>query len=233
MTPEKLPQIGSTSVQPEAILFDLDGTLLDSLPGITFAVHHAFEQCSLPIPQADIRSYIGPPIRSILSKLAGGISPTTLDQLEQSFRAIYDAEGWRRTPHYPDAIATLHTMRAHNIRLFVVSNKPIHAATLILQAAGTFELFDAILTRDCAPPHYADKIAMIQHLISTHHLDPNACLMVGDTMEDAYAASQIPMRFVFMTHGYGDIPESDTIPVAMRLNHFSNFLPKLIKEFAR
>jgi phosphoglycolate phosphatase len=233
MTPEKLAPINLTSVLPEAILFDLDGTLLDSLRGITFSIHRAFEQCSLPIPQADICGYIGPPIRTILSQLAGDIPVATLNRLEQSFRSIYDTDGWRRTPHYPGAIAALHTMRDHNIRLFVVSNKPIHTATLILQAEGTFKLFDAVLTRDSGTPHYANKIEMLQHLISTHHLDPSACLMVGDTMEDAYAASQIPMRFAFMTHGYGDIAESDTIPVAMRLNHFSDFLPKLIKEYAQ
>jgi phosphoglycolate phosphatase len=218
---------------PQAILFDLDGTLLDSLPGIEFSIRSAFAQCALPEPQKNIRSLIGPPIRSILASLAGDVSPSTLDRLEQAFRTSYDSEGWSMTPHYPAATNVLRSLHSKGVRLFVASNKPIHIATRILQEEGTFALFEAVLTRDSRIPPYAGKLEIMQCLIEAHDLDPGRCLMVGDTMEDVEAAAHIPMRIAFMTHGYGHLPESANASVVMRLNHFSELLPNLAKEFAQ
>ena len=65
---------GSIETQrlPKVILFDLDGTLLDSLPGIRHSAEAAFTQCALPLGQAEVRSLIGPPIRIILQRMAAG-----------------------------------------------------------------------------------------------------------------------------------------------------------------
>jgi phosphoglycolate phosphatase len=76
---------------PRFLLFDLDGTILDSLPGISYSVQQAFDVCGLPLPDCQLRSMIGPPIRTILS-LAGQVTNTAvLDALEQAFRRIYDS----------------------------------------------------------------------------------------------------------------------------------------------
>jgi phosphoglycolate phosphatase len=219
--------------QPQAILFDLDGTLLDSLPGIEFSIRSAFARCGLPEPQKSIRTLIGPPIRSILANLAGDVTSSTLDRLEQAFRVSYDSEGWCMTPHYPAATDALHALHAGGVRLFVASNKPIHIATRILQSEGTFSLFESVLTRDSRTPPYSGKLEIMRSLVESHHLDPQRCLMVGDTMEDAEAAAHVPMRFAFMTHGYGQLSESAHAPAVLHLNHFSELLPHIAKEFAQ
>jgi len=136
-----------------AVLFDLDGTLLDSLPGIEYSARAAFAECGLAIGEIELRTLIGPPIRTILAKMAladttGGLSEEQLDRLVQAFRASYDSEGWRRTPHYAGAAELLRELCAQGKRLFVVTNKPRPISLRILEAGGTLGLFEEVVTRD-------------------------------------------------------------------------------------
>jgi len=221
--------------QTTAVLFDLDGTLLDSLPGIEYSARAAFAQCGLTIGEVNLRSLIGPPIRTILATMAltdstRGLSEDQLDRLVQAFRGSYDSEGWKMTPHYEGAQQALRAMRANARRLFVVSNKPRHISLRILEAEGTLELFDEVVTRDSREPTYKDKQEMIHSLIQRHGLQPQNCLMVGDTMEDAVAASQTGMTYCLMTHGYGDVPLTSEVPVAFRFDRFSQLMFALTQE---
>lgn len=217
------------------LLFDLDGTLLDSLPGIQYSAHAAFQQCGLEIGKVDLRSLIGPPIRAILLRMAlthaaGGLGDKDLDRLETAFRASYDSEGWKMTPHYPGAAEFLRAMRAEGRRLFVVSNKPHHISVRILEAAGTLGMFEEVVMRDSREPPYRDKREMMRSLMDRHMLQPQESLMIGDTMEDAEAASDIGIRFCLMTHGYGDVPDGSVVPVAFRFHHFSELRPTPAQE---
>lgn len=207
-----------------AVLFDLDGTLLNSLPGIEYSARAAFRACGLPMAEVDLRSLIGPPIRTILSRLflnapAEGYE-RLLDCLEQAFRASYDSEGWQKTYHYAGAFAMLTQMKEQGIRLFVVSNKPRHISLKILEAEGTLQCFDEVVTRDSRTPPYRSKYEMISHVSAEQALQPESCLMVGDTIEDANAAAMAGIQFALMTHGYGYIPSDGKVPVALRLDSF-------------
>lgn len=206
---------------PDTVLFDLDGTLLDSLPGIQHSILSAFRTCGLPMADVDLRSLIGPPIRTILSRLAEGASAkVNLDYLERAFRASYDSEGWQKTFHYTGAASMLKQMKEQGLRLFVVSNKPRHVSLKILEKEGTLKYFDQIITRDSREPQYAGKYEMICYVLTEQMIQPEDCLMVGDTMEDAEAAAATGMQFCLMTHGYGDVPQDSNVPVVLRLNSF-------------
>jgi len=216
---------------PQILVFDLDGTLLDSLPGIRHSVEAAFRACGLAVGEVDLRSLIGPPIRTILARMAAKPpSDEELDQLERSFRWSYDCEGWKMTPHYDGAAEALRRLQAEGGRLFVVSNKPRHISMKILEAEGTAELFEEIVTKDSRSPLYRDKQEMMRYLLQKWKIAPAGCLMVGDTMEDAEAASETGMEFCLVTHGYGAVPESSGIPVAFRIDHFSELVPASARE---
>lgn len=218
---------------PRNVLFDLDGTLLDSLPGIQYSAEAAFRACGLAADKVELRSLIGPPIRTILQRMAAKpVGDEELDALERSFRWSYDTEGWRMTPHYEGAAESLRTLKGGGRRLFVVSNKPRHISILILEREGTLELFDEVMTRDSRVPPYKDKREMVSKLLQKWDLAQGECLLVGDTMEDAEAASDSRMQFCLMTHGYGDVPEGTGVPVAFRFNHFSELVPTAAQEKA-
>lgn len=213
---------------PDTVLFDLDGTLLDSLPGIRYSIVEAFRSCGLPMNDVEMRSLIGPPIRTILSSLSvsssGEEKERHLDCLERAFRASYDSEGWQKTYHYAGTVAMLKQMKEQGLRLFVVSNKPRHVSLKILERERTFEYFDQVVTRDSREPRYAGKLEMISYLLTERVIQPENCLMVGDTIEDAEAAATAGMQFCLMTHGYGDVPQNSNVPVALRLDSFAKLM---------
>jgi phosphoglycolate phosphatase len=215
---------------PGCILFDQDGTLLDSLPGIEFSVRAAFLACGIRPPEVSLRSMIGPPIRTILSKAGEVTDAAVLDALEKAFRVSYDGEGWRKTACYPDASRVLHALRERGRRLFVVSNKPLHISLESLKAEGIFDLFEAIVTRDSRVPAYSGKVEMTRTLMEERLIAPEDCLFVGDTMEDAEAAAAAGVRFAYMTHGYGVIRENAPVRVDFRFDSFLQLLPLTAKE---
>jgi phosphoglycolate phosphatase len=213
---------------PQCLLFDLDGTLLDSLPGIAYSVAAAFNAAGLPEPTSDLRRFIGPPIRTILSRAATTEDSALLDTLERAFRASYDTEGWRKTPCFPGVLEVLASMKGAGHRSFVVSNKPRHVSCKILAMQGILDHFEQIYTRDSTEPPYASKAAMLKALLADHRLDSKDCVMVGDTMEDADAAALHRISFIFMEHGYGDISLAQ--PVMLKLGNFSELMPYLAAE---
>jgi phosphoglycolate phosphatase len=217
---------------PQAIFFDLDGTLLDSLPGIMFSIEEAFAACGIAMQPIDLRRAIGPPIRTILAHAATQTATSSdLDLLESAFRSSYDSQGWQKTLLFPDSDSALREAHSLGVQLFVVSNKPRHISIKILEREGLAHLFDSIVTRDTSNPPYTGKAGMIDHLLQAFQLDPVRCIMVGDTEEDACAAAATQVPFAWMTHGYGQIPLGLT--VAFRINSFSELLPTLTKESAQ
>lgn len=216
---------------PQALLFDLDGTLLDSLPGIAFSIEQAFAACNLPMQALNLGEVIGPPIRTILALAALQATDSDLNQLERAFRSSYDSEGWQKTLLFPGSTPMLHEASVLGIRLFVVSNKPRHIAIKILERESVISLFTAILTRDSSDPPYRSKAQMIEQLLRAFQLDAARCIMIGDTAEDAVAAAEMLVPFAWIAHGYGTIPPS--LDVTLRINSFPELLPTLVKEFAQ
>lgn len=214
---------------PACILFDLDGTLVDSLPGIEFSVREAFSQCKLPLAKKSLRDLIGPPIRTILSRAGNVADERCLDALERAFRSSYDSEGWRKTTSFPDVERVLRMMHERGHRLFVVSNKPRHAALRILEHERFRPYFEAVVTLDSRSPHYRGKGEMIGDLLAEQGIVQEECVMVGDTAEDGKAAATAGIKFIQMTHGYGAASSLSSIPVARTLDSFSQFFP-LINE---
>jgi phosphoglycolate phosphatase len=111
---------------PQCVLFDLDGTLLNSIPGIAYSVAAAFRAAGLPERTLDLRRLIGPPIRTILSRAAEATDDALLDELEWHFRVSYDSEGWGQTLCFPGVPELLETLKRNGHRLFIISNKPRH-----------------------------------------------------------------------------------------------------------
>lgn len=213
---------------PQCVLFDLDGTLLDSIPGIAYSVKAAFHAAGLPERSINLRQLIGPPIRTILSQAAPTDDPVLLDQLERHFRASYDNDGWQQTVCFPGTLELLEAMKASGHRLFIISNKPRHSAARILEALGIASHFEQIYTRDSLEPPYASKANMLEALLTDHQLAAVDCVMVGDTMEDASASALHKISFIFVEHGYGEISLAQ--PVLLKLGSFSEFMPFLAVE---
>jgi phosphoglycolate phosphatase len=185
------------------VIFDLDGTLVDSLPGIEYSVDCALRDQSYPARTYELRPLIGPPIRNILQTVSGEADPGALDALEAAFRVTYDSEGWTKTLLQPGAKETLSWIASSGARNYVVTNKPRHPATRIAEHLGLPALLSEMVSPDCAAPPYRSKAAMIQSLMQGDDVHAGNSLVVGDTQEDLSAAREVGMAAVIVTTGYG------------------------------
>lgn len=193
----------SSLIHTRAVLFDLDGTLVDSLPGIEFSVDCALANCGFPPRTRELRPLIGPPIRIIFSRLQPASDQQTLSRLESAFRQSYDSIGWSKTVLADAARETLLAFRDAELSLFVVTNKPSAASRKILEALGLLELFADVICRDSRAPAFSSKADMLRHALEMHHLQAERCLYVGDTSEDYAAAREVAMPVAIVSYGYG------------------------------
>jgi phosphoglycolate phosphatase len=201
------------------IIFDLDGTLVDSLPGIEYSVDRALAQTDHPGRTASLRTLIGPPIRDILRTVSGETGAEALSALESAFRASYDSEGWKKTVLQAEARETLHWLAGTGRRMYVTTNKPQRPARQILEHFGLPELFARMLSPDSSAPPSSSKAAMIRALMEQEGIHAADCLLVGDTREDLDAAIEVGMPAVLVTTGYGNFENE---PSCRRLKKFSD-----------
>jgi phosphoglycolate phosphatase len=190
---------------PQAILFDLDGTLLDSLPGIQYSAQEALATIWPDRLLPDLRPFIGPPIGEILQRAVPGTTPAQIQQLVAAFRASYDSTGWLKTTLFPGSAELLAALCDSGIRCFVASNKPSPATVRILQGLGIHSRFSAILCRDSRDPAYASKAEIVGCLLREFGIAPESAWLVGDCHDDYEAAHCSGVRFILADYGYGSL----------------------------
>jgi phosphoglycolate phosphatase len=189
------------------IIFDLDGTLIDSLPGIEWSAREALAACGAGPLLCDLRPLLGPPIRSILAAATGIDAPHRLDAMERAFRNSYDTQGWRQAVCFAGTVETLERLSAAGATLWVATNKNRLATGKILSRLGIGRFFREVACRDSRTPAFSTKTEMLIDLVERRSLDPSECLMVGDTREDAAAARAAGMPCAILSHGYGGVLE--------------------------
>lgn len=210
------------AMQTRSVLFDLDGTLVDSLPGIEFSVDCALAECGVPPRRRELRPLIGPPIRTIFSQLLESADEQHLSRLEQAFRSSYDSIGWSKTVPAEMAIDTLRAFYRAGVQLFLVTNKPLVATGQILAHLGIRELFSDVLCRNSIDPAFASKGEMLQYALRLHQLEARECLYVGDTSEDYRAAKEAGVPVAIVGYGYGE--PTTVYPECIQLDKLSELL---------
>lgn len=188
-----------------SLLFDLDGTIIDSCPGIAAALSAAFRAAGRIMPTADLRTIVGPPIRIIAARIDSTLTEGELLQIEQAYRAAYDSDGWLDTLLFDGVFPVLQELREAGAQLFVVTNKPRIPTAKILSHFGMTDLFQEILTRDSRTPGYSGKAEMLSTLLLRHRLSPESTVMIGDTVEDRDAAIANSLEFIHARYGFGSI----------------------------
>ncbi|MEH0109912.1 HAD hydrolase-like protein [Tersicoccus sp. MR15.9] len=127
-----------------AVLFDLDGTLVDPAGAITGGITQALAQHALPIPpDAALRSMVGPPLAQSLGTIAS-VPADRLAAVIATYRDRYRAEGMGASRVYPGVADLLVRLREHGYRLAVATQKPVGLATELLAATGLLDAFDVV-----------------------------------------------------------------------------------------
>ena len=215
---------------PPDILFDLDGTLIDSSPGIlaSFARVLAAHGLAPAVPLE--ASLIGPPLAVTLAQVSGVRDEALLARLVDAFKADYDTTGYLTTKVFPGVSAGLAQLAGAGARLFIVTNKRMVPTRKILEALGLAQFFAGIHTRDETEPPAASKAAVTKRLVAHYGIDPSRACFVGDSDEDAAAARENGLAFIHAAYGYGAAGIAAAPDAVLR--HFAE-LPVLISGLLR
>lgn len=187
------------------LLFDLDGTLIDSSVGITRCAAHAFEQLDEPVPDAaTLRSWIGPPLRDSFAPLL--VTPARVEAAVQHYRDRYETHGWAEHTVYPGIESALTALHATGARLAVVTAKNEPHARKILASLPFGDLFDDI-TGATLDGRLSHKPELIAESLRRLHAAPSDCTMIGDRRMDIEGAVHHGMRGVGVLWGFGSAAE--------------------------
>ncbi len=198
----------------DTVIFDLDGTLVDSALGILQSFTLTFQTLGLHPVQPLTRSIIGPPLREALRFLAGNVPLDVIDQLVDTFKTHYDTSGFLATQAYPGVALMLNHLSNAGLPLFVATNKRQNPTEKIIEMLHWRHYFQAVYSLDSLRPEPASKAELIRRMVDIFSLRADSTLYVGDRHEDGSAASQAGVLFFHATWGYEVIPESSPLQQA-------------------
>ncbi|MEP1143595.1 MAG: HAD-IA family hydrolase [Henriciella sp.] len=192
------------------LVFDLDGTLVETAPDLHAALNHTLENKGLgPVTLESIRMMIGDGakalIRKGLSHHDAEIDETEIDEhLWPLFLKHYLANITRLSVPYEDSVETLKTLKASGAILAVCTNKAQHLAEEVLDGLNIGNFFSATVGGDALSIKKPDG----QHILETVARaggDPSRTIMIGDAWTDERAARNAGLPFVFVSFGYGTL----------------------------
>ncbi len=193
------------------LVFDLDGTLVDSRLGLRASLDQAVKNVFTNIDPGTLEFKIGPTFRVIMHQALGQVSPEDMDRLEKAFRAAYDEKGWKACTLYPETRKTLQELCSRGAQLFLVTNKPLLPTHKILAFLDLSAFFQDVVCSDSQYPRFQDKTEALRFLLKKNHLDAKNTLYIGDTSEDLSAAEACSVAFVGLQYGYGPLPKRSGI----------------------
>ena len=184
-----------------AIFFDLDGTLVDSSIGIHNGFTYTFDQLGVPSPDAKtIRGFMGPPLETSFASCLPAYQVETAIQL---YRSYYKEKGVYEAQLFPQ-IKELLTELAKQYPLYITTTKNTPTAVDMTSYFGIDRFFDGIYGSSPQALHKAD---VIRQALTTHNLDPETVVIIGDTKFDMIGAQETGIKKIAVTWGFGDDKE--------------------------
>jgi len=209
-------------VQPTLVVFDLDGTLIDSAPDMHRAVNLMLADLgSSPLPLPEIRTMVGDGASALIARALAARQCVTADPsvaLAQ-FLEHYEANPTAFTQTFPGVPETLERLQAFGLTLAICTNKPTRLTHMILERLGINRFFVRVVAGDTLPFRKPDPRAL-QEVLNVFGTPAAAALMVGDSEVDAATAHAANVPFVLMTYGYHRGP-IDSISSIATLDHFA------------
>lgn len=186
------------------LIFDLDGTLIDSAPSILASLAMVLDEAGVTARVPFSNSLIGPPLQETLTTLTGVEAPHVIRTYVESFKRHYDGGGYQQTQVYPGIAALLNTLHSGGFALHLATNKRNAPTRLILDHFGWRPLFQSVYALDMYHPRLPDKGALLKRQLEERALRPADALYIGDKTEDGLAAEQNGLEFFGVQWGYGD-----------------------------
>jgi phosphoglycolate phosphatase len=187
------------------LVFDLDGTLVDSVPDLTDSLNEVLRECGYAgtLSQAEVKPMVGDGMPTLLARAfaARGASSAAAAAAYSRYVAIYEAQATRLTRPYPGVVETLAGLRRRGYRSAVCTNKVQRATEIVLRDLGLADFFDAVAGGDRYPVRKPDPGHLLR-LIAELGGSPRHAVMVGDSENDAAVAQAAGVALILMRYGY-------------------------------
>jgi phosphoglycolate phosphatase len=188
-----------------ALIFDLDGTLTDSKPGIVGCLRKVLDDRKMG-DQGSLDRFIGPPVEEWTAELLPHGSDEERSAMARDYRACYDREGWSNNTVYPGIREMLADLRDAGFPLYVCTSKHQRFAVRILDAFEMSPFFSGVYG-DKSEYESHSKVDLLDRLLSEQSLSRDEAWMIGDRSFDIGAAHANRIRCVAAGWGYGSAEE--------------------------
>lgn len=190
----------------DAVLFDVDGTLLDSAPGIISTIEESLQQLGVPGPYGDLHRFVGPPLRKTYAEFF--TQETQIEEAVRIYRKSYEKRGSHECSIYPGVQEMLTALKEAGVLLYTATAKATEVVAPILKEQGLTDYFDAVMgasmdrSRDTKPE-------VIRFVLQRPELAGKRVLMVGDRADDLEGASLCGIPSACVLYGYGSRAEAE------------------------
>lgn len=219
-----------SSIMPttHSVLLDLDGTLIDSQPGIAASCLAALRALGHEPDEAlDVKRFIGPPLEEIMQLLLQSYGDDRVDEAVVAYRQHYGESGLFGSEPYPGIGAALQQMRQAGLRIYLATSKREAFARRILQHLEFAAYFDGIY--GSVPRGQLDhKPELLAHILSEQKMPASRGLMVGDRCQDIVGAHAVDMRSLGVLWGYGSRDELATAGADQLVESTSDLSPAVL-----
>ncbi|MBP5303958.1 MAG: HAD hydrolase-like protein [Clostridia bacterium] len=208
------------------ILFDLDGTIVDSKLGIQNAILYALRSLNVSAPNQEILDhFVGPPLTFSFPKYCHLDKESTEEAIRQ-FRSYYREKGIFESSLFPEVLGTLDVLKCKGYHLYIATSKPQYFAEQILEYLGASPFFDGIIGSNPDGTRL-QKIEVITSLLETYHLSKDEVIMIGDTPFDILPANELSIPSVAVLYGAGTEQELKNAHPTFCISHLDELPPLL------
>jgi len=220
--------------KPGMILIDVDGTLVDSVPDLSYCVDTMMAQLGrAPWGERRVRDWVGNGVerlvkRALVGALDGEPEPADYERAYPLFLELYAENTSKRSKLYPGVREGLDQLKGAGYRLGCVTNKAAQFTEPLLQDLGVFDDFSIVISGDTLPQKKPDPAPLL-HGAAFFGCEPGDSLMVGDSVSDVKAARAAGFQIICMSYGYNHgVDIRDAHPDAV-IDALTEVLPLLEK----
>ena len=195
-----------------AVAFDLDGTLVETLPDLHEAAIRMLAQIGRPaVPESTVRAYVGDGVDRLVKRLLTGEShgepdAAAFEKAAENFRGHYASVLTRASRPFPGALSTLEILRSRGFKLACITNKPARFTEPLLQGLGLTACLDRVVSGDSLPRKKPDPLPLLD-TARAFGIEPERLLMIGDSPVDTGAARAAGCPVFCVPYGYrGALP---------------------------
>lgn len=190
------------------VIFDLDGTLIDSRAGIINGLKDALLRCGYCVP-VDVEIPVGPPLYDTIKYIFPNIKDEEIYKIVEAFREAYHHFDLPVSKPYEGAVEMLKTLKNYGVKSYIATYKPKMFSSKILEKYFK-ELYIDVITPTELPTwedivhNNCTKTDIVKFLIEKHNINPNNAIMAGDAITDIEAAHKNGLISIAANYGYGD-----------------------------